>query len=255
MVYDEHKAIMVQVVPTQMWWCTDACFLERRCVRRLERILIVIAVLLSAVVLPQSAVAAGSTVDERFMDPEFVQDLAKRLTSPGGDKVWDSMTEKEKESYIKAMEIVSVTIQVDEAAGPVDTRTSASSLAGSRQGGDVWIQACSPQVTHPVEGKTLLGFTAYKIWQYKTWCYDGWNTWNEQWSKSFSDVNAAFQFVQWTEDRGWSYWHSNGETHVSRVQAQFCNWVFGYGCISWYYPWIEIYANQNGSWVGLGQPQ
>jgi len=39
---------------------------------RLERILIVIAVLLSAVVLPQSAVAAGSTVDERFMDPEFV---------------------------------------------------------------------------------------------------------------------------------------------------------------------------------------
>lgn len=99
---------------------------------------------------------------------------------------------------------------------------------------------------------SLFGSLVYRFHQVKYWCWvypriTGVNVYTY-----VSNVDGNYQYRGVIASSGYYYTWSGSASggHYSFRQGKFDNCILKYGCISSSYPWVKIYVNGNGAWVG-----
>jgi hypothetical protein len=96
-----------------------------------------------------------------------------------------------------------------------------------------------------VRYRTVLGSTAYKFHQYMRWCFNGASVARIENRYPYLSDNNGFEFYRGLT--GDSVGHVPAGEVYSFMQGNIENCVIKYGCISTSYPWVKIWAGNNGS--------
>lgn len=96
---------------------------------------------------------------------------------------------------------------------------------------------------------SLLG----RFHQVKSWCWSYPAVTSINVGTYVSDVACCIQYAGLVAYYGWYYTWSGSSRggHYSFREGKFTNCLFKYGCTGGEaYPWVEIYVNGNGAWIG-----
>lgn len=137
----------------------------------------------------------------------------------------------------------------DVAAAPGRPASTPAPASGKRRLSAALSSGCRGVAVARV-GRTLLGFVAYKYWQYKEWCWSYPRVTGAQSWVYISDVDPNYYFrgtiSAWGDFYTWccGVWNSG---HRSFRQGHFQNCILKWGCVRSEYPWVMIYGHGDGS--------
>jgi hypothetical protein len=97
-------------------------------------------------------------------------------------------------------------------------------------------------------------FVAWRYHQVNHWCWQYPNITCFNAASYFTDVDATGQVHYDSNGFGWYYTWAGGPSggHYSHRGGRIDNCILRYGCISSYYPYVDIWVNGNGAWSGSG---
>jgi hypothetical protein len=104
-------------------------------------------------------------------------------------------------------------------------------------------------------GHSLLGRTLYRLHQVKRWCWRYPHITSLDISTDITDVdNCCIQYDGLVAGASQNYYYTWRAAldggHFSYRKGQVGNCVLRYGCLSTWYPWVQIWINGNGAWKG-----
>lgn len=135
-------------------------------------------------------------------------------------------------------------------------------MTSYRSGGDMtapaasyWLASGCRKVRAWHTGHSLLGRTLYRFHQVKRWCWRYPHITSMTISIDITDVdNCCIRFDGLVEGASQTYYYSWKAVadggHFSYRKGQLGNCILRYGCLSTYYPWVQIWVNGNGAWKG-----
>jgi archaellin len=199
------------------------------------------AVFLIVTVAPQTASAASTG---RAGTDQEVQEVINELAVTGQISQAGRLTLASRPdvaaSIVDPQSSEAGSDDIKEANVPVSVRqrdaannaTAAATTCGAWR--DAWVRY-----------RTVLGSTAYKFHQYMRWCFNGASVTRIENRYPYLSDNNGFEFYRGLI--GDSVGHVPAGEVYSFMQGNIENCVIKYGCISTSYPWVKIWAGNNGS--------
>jgi hypothetical protein len=120
---------------------------------------------------------------------------------------------------------------------------------GSTSGGSSSYSGCR-SVRYNYRMRSTLGFTIYKWWQEKYWCWRANAVTYVQVSAYLTNVDATVDYrgIKTATDYYRTALNNTKGEHYSMRQASIAHCVLKYGCYGYSYPYVRIYARGNGTW-------